>query len=247
VRLRRALVLLVGAFTLALVFASVPHGLQVAAGVALVLLIPGYALGRAMVGVKGPVGETAVLSIAVSVSVAGLGGLLLALFHEFGRLQFIALLSLISVGATAVTMRRSGVRAALPAVGLLTRRAIALTAVAAVITIAILIVAFQRDVASARVQQRDSSVALAAVRDKASLKVEVIAGLASPFSGSASLRSASSIVASWTIRELRPGESWTQFVTGAPTGALRITLLGRQGVIRVINVAPVPTQVRTSP
>jgi hypothetical protein len=235
--LRRYLPVLVGAVAVALVIAPAPQAIRVVAGVAFVLLIPGYALGRALVGAKGPAGETAVLSIALSLSAAGLAGLLLALFHDFGRAQIIAVLALIAVGAAAVAISRDRLGTDRQQVNRVSVRALAVATAATAAVVLILIVAFGRDGASAVAQQRYSSVALAAVRGNDSLKVEVIAGGTAPFSGTVSVQAMSSTLATWTVRGVRPGDSWTTLLSSAPAGALKVTLVG-DNELRVLRVAP---------
>lgn len=227
---------MVCAVAVTLVIAPAPHAIRVVAGVVF-LLIPGYALGRALVGANGPAGESAVLSIALSLSAAGLAGLLLALFHDFGRVQIIAVLALITVGAAAVAISRHRLGTDLRQVNRVSVRNLAVGTAATAAVVLILIVAFGRDTSSAIAQQRHSSVALAAVRGNDALRVEIIAGGTAPFSGTVSVQTMSSTLATWTVREVRPGHSWTTLLSSAPAGALKVTLVG-DNELRVVRVAP---------
>ena len=113
-----------------------------------------------------------------------------------------------------------------------------LAVLVAVVVVLILIIAFRQDMASASAQRRDTPVALAAVRDNASLKVEVIAGGTAPFSGTVALEDSSSRLATWTLRALRPGESWATVVPLAPAGPLKDVHVTDRSGLRSLTIAP---------
>ena len=235
---RRYLPLVACFAAMAVVIAPSPQVIRVIVGIAFVLLVPGYALSRALVGARGPKGETAALTIALSISIAGLAGLLLALFHDFGRAQFVAVLALVTVvAATAeIVQRRQGT--VTPTVNRSSIRTFAVMAVVASVLGLILIFAFRQDARSVQTQQRHSSVALAAVREHHALKVQVIAGGTAPFSGTVWLEGSSSRLATWTLRSLQPGETWSAVMSVVPAGPLRVTLVGSAN-LRFLSVAPV--------
>jgi hypothetical protein len=80
---------LVAVVLLALALLPMPEPVRAAAGVLFVVLVPGLAVGAALVGGRGPTGERTVVAIAAGLSVAGFGALLLVLVGGFGRWQFL--------------------------------------------------------------------------------------------------------------------------------------------------------------
>ena len=238
-KIGRYVPVLVAITVVALLIAPCPKIVEVVAGVSLVLLIPGYALGRAILSSEGPVGESTTLSICVSLAVAGIIALSLALFHVFGRMELIASLTLVSAGAGVAAHIRGRLMLDSSATRPFPVRAVALGAVVVALASLILTLAFERDSASSAAQLSNSSVALAAVRENASLQIQVLPSNAFRFSGMVLLKSMSVTVDTWAVREVGPGGQWTVVVPNAPFGSLQVILMRGGAQLRILHVSPI--------
>jgi hypothetical protein len=218
----------------------VPVPVRAVAGVLFVVLVPGLAVRAALIGGRGPAGERAVVAIAAGLSVAGLGGLLLALVGGLGRWQFLLLETAAAAVAGIAALRRSSSATdpseRRPPIG---SWAVAVGTVAAVVVVVVVSLAFAQDAASARAQAQRNSVALAAVRKGSQLELQVIAGGTMSFSGSVSLGSPGATPMTWPVPALAPGATWSVDVT-PPPGALRATLESQRIELRSLSIAPVP-------
>jgi hypothetical protein len=160
--------------------------LRVIGAVSLLLVLPGYAVSVALFGPDRPMGAAAVVALAVSVSVTGIGGFALALAGVFNRPEIIAVDAAVGLGAGSVAAWRfRGARLQRRSVNHLWKKALVVTGGG--IGIAILVVAFALDVTSARQAQKQTSVALSAVSAGKTLKIEVQAPDNVPFSGTVEL------------------------------------------------------------
>ena len=63
-------------------------------------------------------------------------------------------------------------------------------------------------------------------------------GQTAPFSGTVALEDSSSRLATWTLRALRPGESWATVVPLAPAGPLKDVHVTDRSGLRSLTIAP---------
>jgi len=172
----------------ALVFVLIPGSpfLRVIGAVSLLLALPGYAVSVLLFGPDRPVGAAAVVALAVSVALTGLGGIALALAGVFDRPEIIAVDGALGLGAGSMAAWRF--RNAHP-----TRQSVnrvwtrALVVTGGGVGIVIVVVALALDATSASQAQKRTSVAVSAVTAGKSLKIEVAAPEDVSFSGTVEL------------------------------------------------------------
>jgi hypothetical protein len=228
------------AVALALVLVPGPLFLRAIGGVPLLLFLPGFALAAALIGFDGPAGETALVSVALSVAVTGLGGLVLALAHDFGRSGIIAIDATVALGAGSIASLRVRRRPHPPGsrTGIPTK---ILVVAGTALSIVIVVAAFRLDVPSARSAQRQTTVALSAVQAGHSLHIEVTAPGTASFSGTLELQGSAAVLETWTVPALPPGGRWAPSPSvSLPANAapLQLVLSHDGAAVRVLDLTP---------
>jgi len=230
------------AIVLALAFVLIPGApiLHAVGAVPLLLLLPGYAVSFLLFGPERPAGATAVVALAVSVAVTGLGGFGLALGGVLDRTWIIAVDAGVGTGAAAFAAwrYRSDLRPRRSPGHVWTRL---LVVSGSALGVAIIGVAFALDVTSARQAQNQASVALSVITAGDALQIQVAAPDDGSFSGTLELKGTSTILRTWTLQGIPPGGRWTP--SGSVhlpknTGSLQLVLSRRGLRLRVVDIAP---------
>jgi hypothetical protein len=245
---RASLPLVATILALGLSLSSGPEVLRAIGGISLLLFVPGFAISFALFGPDRSVADTVLVSLAASVAVTGLGGLVLALAHTFTRPEIIAVngtLSLATASIAAWRFRhdsppsrpsgRAGTRI--------------LVVYGSVLGVAILVAAFSLDATSETHALKETSVALSAARHGATLGIEVVAPGNASFSGTLELKKASTVLRTWSVEKLPPGRSWTPshpVPIGNGSGAFQLTLSHDGSQVRVLKILLPPSHVSAS-
>jgi hypothetical protein len=230
---------------LALGFAlnSGPEFLRAIGGISLLLFVPGFAISVALFGPERSAGDTVLVSLAASIAVTGLGGLVLGLAHAFNRPEIIAVDATVSLACAFVATWRFRHHAGpdRPS-GRIATKITVLTGTA--LGIAILVAGFAIDTTSATHELRETSVALSAARHGGTLGIEVVAPGDASFSGTVELKRASTVLQSWTVDKLPAGRRWTPshpVSIGNGSGPLQLTLSHDGSQVRVMNIVLPPS------
>lgn len=199
-------------------------GLRIAAGVLLVLILPGYALS-ALVLPGGQLGKANRLlcTLGSSLSVAALGGLLLdTLPGHMSRSELALLLGIVTVGAAIGAMLRADPRATaetaeheaveVPTAGprQWMRLAVELAFGVAAVLIAIAAVALARHAESKSPAFSELSSLPVTVGRSRALRIELRSKEHSPTTYMVTVREDGTISQSWHHILLRPGQRWQQ-------------------------------------
>jgi Protein of unknown function (DUF1616) len=245
---RAALPLVSAILALGLAVNSGPEFLRVVGGLSLLLFVPGFAISVALFGPERSAGDTVLVSLAASIAVTGIGGLVLGLAHAFNRPEIIAVDATVSLASAIVAawrFRRDS-RPDRPSGRIGTRITVV---TGTVLGIAILVAAFAIDATSATHELRETSVALSAARHGGTLGIEVIAPGNASFSGTVELKRASTVLQTWTVERLPAGRRWTPshpVPIGNGSGPLQLTLSHDGSQVRAMDILLPPSHPRRS-
>jgi hypothetical protein len=241
---RTSLPLVSAILALGFALSSGPEFLRAIGGISLLLFVPGFAISVALFGQERSAADTVLVSLAASIAVTGIGGLVLGLAHAFNRPEIIAVDATVSLGSASIAAwrfrRDSG--SARPS-GRIGTRIVVVTGT--VLGVAILVAGFAIDTTSATHELRETSVALSAARHGETLGIEVVAPGNASFSGTVELKRASTVLRTWTVDKLRPGRRWTPsrpVPIGKGSGSLQLTLSHDGSQVRVMHILVPPSR-----